>query len=161
MDRQRGISTVGWILIGGLVLIAILVVLPAFTQPNGNQLLPQPQDEQVQEEQGVSVGEIKDNSDRYMGQQVTVVGEIERRVGDYGFVLDEPGVDLNNILVITPQQIDSNRQFNNDPARVSGLVAEFRINEVEQALGVDLNEQEFAGFEGEPVIIANSVELQQ
>ncbi|RJR23782.1 hypothetical protein C4578_03745 [Candidatus Microgenomates bacterium] len=172
--NQAGQSIVGW-LIGLLIILLIIVVaVPLLT---GNQINlfgpgglgeeePTPQVEVTPSpaEERDLIDDITQNPANYYGREVTVSSEVEEVIGSRGLVLDSPGILDDDLLVITssvPGQAEINNFKEGDLVRIMGTVREFNLVETENDLNVDLDDNLFENREGEPVIIANSVEIVQ
>ena len=94
-----------------------------------------------------------DPGGKYIGKVVTVSGEIENvfasthalHLSDHKLlvVTDEPRPDL----------------FVEATAYVTGTVRLFELNEIESELGMDLDDDEFAQYQGEVVIVAELIDL--
>jgi hypothetical protein len=118
-------------------------------------------------ESTVSVGDITEHPDNYIGRTVTVVADLEEVLSPMAFTLDEDdmlqgGID-NDLLVFSRQSsglqpIDD--QWLNNKVRVTGTVGRYTVVELERELGWDLDtrlEAKFKDAETRPVIIATSI----
>lgn len=107
-----------------------------------------------------SVGEISEHPDRFIGQTVTVTGEVETLFGPRVFSLDEDrvfstGVDL---LVLSKSGITKDDQR----VAVTGTVRKFVRAELQKEIvDFDLNPEWLVDFESRPVIIATEVTAAQ
>jgi hypothetical protein len=117
----------------------------------------------------LTVAEVVSNADRYVGQEVTIVGEVNEVLSAMSFNLDEEaplaaGVD-NDLLVLYPKSAnleDLDDQWLNDKVRVRGTVGRMSVVEIEREVGWDLDPKIEAELEDQrPVIIARSVERVQ
>jgi hypothetical protein len=115
------------------------------------------------------VADIQEAPDKYMGQTVTVVADVEEVHSPRAFSLDEDspasgGVD-NDLLVLSPQAgnlSDIDDQWLNNKVRVTGKVGKMQIVEVERELGWDLDpELEMEVEKARAVIIASAVQRVQ
>lgn len=117
----------------------------------------------------VNVAAITGDPNRYLGQTVTVVADVEEVHGPLAFSLDEDaplagGVD-NDLLVLSPKagslsNIDD--QWLNNKVRVTGKVGKLTVIDAERELGWDLTpELEVEVERARAVIIATSVERTQ
>ena len=115
---------------------------------------------------GTRVADIVASPDRYFGQTVTVVADVEEVHSPLSFSLDEDaplagGVD-RDLLVFSPKagnlaNIDD--QWLNNKVRVTGRVAKMTVVEVEREVGWDLDPQIEAEVErASAVLIAQSVQ---
>lgn len=104
-------------------------------------------------ERGVTVNDVLDHPDRYLGRVVSVSAEVEEGprtpqvflLGDRGLlaVSAEPHPEL----------------FVEATAYVSGEVRRFGLEELEQELGIDLDDAQLRRYEGEPVLVVEVVEV--
>ena len=117
----------------------------------------------------VRVADIAGEPDRYLGQTVTVVADVEEVHSPRAFSLDEDspaagGID-NDLLVLYPNSDslrDIDDQWLNNKVRVTGKVGKFTIVEIERELGWDLQPELEAEVEGaKAVLIATSVQRVQ
>ena len=141
-----------WIIIG--VVVLALVALGAFyVNQNG---VPRSESR---------IGQILEKPSDFAGQEVTVSGEVERVIGTRALTIDAPSVFSNKLLVISRNPLEpiggsglDALYSENDRVRVQGTVREFNLREFERILGEDLVDEEFVGWEGRPVIVADTVE---
>jgi hypothetical protein len=114
---------------------------------------------------GVTVADITDNPDNYVGRTVTVEADLEEVHSPMAFTLDEDdmlrgGID-NDLLVFSRQaggleHVDD--QWIDNKVRVTGVVQRFTVVELEREVGWDLNREIEAEVEGRRlVLIANSI----
>ena len=112
------------------------------------------------------VADIAGEPDKYMGQTVTVVADVEEVHSARAFSLDEDspaagGID-NDLLVLSPQAgslSDIDDTWLNNKVRVTGKVGKMAIVEVERELGWDLSPQlEVEVEKARAVLIASSVQ---
>ena len=117
----------------------------------------------------VRVADIAGEPDRYMGQTVTVVADVEEVHSPRAFSLDEDspaagGID-NDLLVLSPAAgslSDIDDQWLNNKVRVTGKVGKMAIVEIERELGWDLQpELEVEVEKAKAVLIATSVQRVQ
>lgn len=108
-----------------------------------------------------SVGAISDNPEDFIGQTVTVTGEVETLFGPRVFSLDEDrvfstGVDL---LVLSRS---ANITKDDQRVTVTGIVRKFvRADLQKEIVDFDLNPEWLVDFESRPVIIATEVTAAQ
>ena len=112
------------------------------------------------------VADIAGSPDRYLGQTVTVVADVEEVHSARAFSLDEDspaagGID-NDLLVLSPQAgslSDIDDTWLNNKVRVTGKVGKMAVLDVERELGWDLNpELEVEVERAKAVLIATSVQ---
>jgi hypothetical protein len=112
------------------------------------------------------VADIAGEPDKYMGQTVTLVADVEEVHSPRAFSLDEDspaagGID-NDLLVLSPQAgslADIDDTWLNNKVRVTGKVGKMAIVEIERELGWDLSpELEVEVEKAKAVVIATSVQ---
>lgn len=101
---------------------------------------------------------IFENTESFVGEQVTVSAQVTSTVSPNGFRLSGQDFGGEPLLVVHGGQASASEDA---VVRVTGTVREFNLTEVESELGVDLQDETFAGFGGEHVIVANNVEILQ
>lgn len=105
-------------------------------------------------DEGVTVGDVNDRPEDYLGRTVTLDGEIEAVHGPGLFTLDGPGVLDDQILVWTPQRgaVSEGREV-----RVTGPVRRMVVAEIERELELDLDPELELAFERRPVMMSGDV----
>lgn len=111
----------------------------------------------------VEPGTIVANPNAYIGQTVTIVGEVEEIFGPRAFTLDEETIAGNtDLLVLAPQNpavnleaIDNN--WLNDGVRITGAVRRMVVADVERDLGWDLDNELEVEYRDRPVVILQSL----
>lgn len=115
---------------------------------------------------GLKVEDLIKNTDRYLGQEVTVVGEVDEVLSPMAFALDEEaaleaGID-NDVLVFYPKASELaplDDAWLNDGVRVVGTVGKMTVVEIEREIGWDLDPKIEAEVEKKgPIVIAKRVE---
>ncbi|HEV2106865.1 MAG TPA: hypothetical protein VGR16_01235 [Thermomicrobiales bacterium] len=102
---------------------------------------------------GITAYDLTHNGDAYLGQTVVVSGEVEDRfLTLHAFLL---GDDRFLVISKEPQP----ELFVEATAYVTGQVRRFHLKEIEAELGVDLDDQLLAEFEGDVFLLARTVEL--
>ncbi len=105
---------------------------------------------------GVTISDIADDPDGYLGETVKVSGEVED-IED-GLVTQHAfRIGSAKLLVITPEPRED--LFVEPTAYVTGEVRQFDLAAVEGEFAIDLDEALLSQYNGDPVIIANEVEL--
>ena len=103
-------------------------------------------------EVNVDISAIVDDTETYVGETVTVSGEVERVITPNAFLFGDA-----MILAISAEGRDD--LFVEPTAYIRGTVQVFDRLEIEELLGLDLDDEQFAEYEGEPVIIVEALEL--
>ncbi|MDP8922205.1 MAG: hypothetical protein M3O34_04925, partial [Chloroflexota bacterium] len=115
--------------------------------------------------QAATVDDIADHPEVYAGKAVTVRGEVGEALGSRSFALEEDDLLFEDaVLVLTTGQMTGRdgRPLAPDalvdrPVWVTGTVRLFNRVEVERDLGIDLDDELFAEWEGRPAIVARSI----
>lgn len=113
----------------------------------------------------VKVADIAAEPERYMGQTVSVIAEIDDILGPKAFTLDEDailrgGID-NDLLVIGRKNagLAIDEQWEDAKVRVTGTVGRWALMEIEREIGWDLDPQiEIERERSGAVLLATSVE---
>ncbi|MDQ4078178.1 MAG: superoxide dismutase family protein [Chloroflexota bacterium] len=102
--------------------------------------------------QDVAVADIVDDPEQFIRQTVRVRGTVSEPISLRAFRLSE---DDEEIAILTMRPLV--RAVEQDEAlRVMGTVREFERDEIEEELGVELEDELAEALEGEPVILATS-----
>ncbi len=154
----------GWkAILGGIVLVGVLAMWGGGIQ--------------AQTRSEPSVGDVADEPENWIGRQVTVTDDVTDVIGRHSFQMGEEGflgLFGGELLVVgakpLPQWVGddfaSSGFFDDDDdfdelegaiARVSGTVRRFNLQDVERELGVDLDDGLFGDYDGDPVLVAQSV----
>jgi len=113
-----------------------------------------------------TVADIVGDPEAHLGQEVTVVGDVDEVFGPRAFTIDEDaliagGLD-NDLLVLgdtsaLPEALDD--QWMDDAVRVTGEVAYLTVGEIEARVGWQFDQALADELEGrQAVLIASSVE---
>ncbi len=100
-------------------------------------------------------GAAQESLEGRRGQQIQVTGEVAAIISPQAFTIGGDDIGENPILVVganIPTGLTSG-----ETVRVSGTVKEFQVPGYEEDLDLDLIDQEFEDFDGDPAIQANSV----
>ncbi len=97
--------------------------------------------------------------DDYAGEEVTLDAAVEEVVGPDAFTISGTGdTYVEALLVVGAEQADELTA--EALVEITGTVRDgFGITDVEDELGVDLDDAVFEGFEGEPYLVADGVEV--
>lgn len=142
-----------WLIAGSTVLVLLTIMaLPLF-------------DENETQNSNTPVGVIAQYPQQFTGNSVEVTGEITDRIGYRAFTIQGQGLIDDEVLVVSEVPLEAvggsgdNYQLfqDNKPVRISGKVDTFNLAQVEDQIGFDLNDEDFAEWNGKPVIITNSI----
>lgn len=100
-------------------------------------------------------GAAQENLEGRVGQQVQLLGEVATIIAPNALTLGGDEIGENPILVVganIPPGVTQGAQV-----RVSGIVKIFQVPGYEEDLDLDLIDQEFEDFDGDPAIQASSV----
>lgn len=90
-----------------------------------------------------------------LGERVTVNGPVTDIYSAVLFKVDDAIGDGNGVLVIAPTTSFTVGQ--GQEVEATGVVQQFELTQLEQTLGVDLDDAAMAEFSGRPVLIAEQV----
>lgn len=99
----------------------------------------------------MDVQELNSNIDQYVGQKVSVAGEIEEKYGPQSFILESGGIFNDEILVVVPKEARglSGQQLRDDAdIVVTGTVRTMTVVELERELSWDFNPEFEMELEG-------------
>lgn len=94
---------------------------------------------------------VADDVSTLVGEQVTVAGEVDDLISTTGFQLD--GISWDVVVLDATQASVSEDDF----VKVTGTVQQFDIAQIEEDFGVDLDDELYEPFDGEFVLVAESV----
>lgn len=99
---------------------------------------------------------FRDDIERYLGLEVSLLGEVRYILSPIAFTLGGAD-DGEPILVITHEELGEL-----SPGQTVAVVAvpgeEFRVVEMERAIGSDLPDEAYADWEGQPFLDASDVQ---
>ncbi len=99
--------------------------------------------------------EFYDEATTYVGQQVTVSAEVSETLSPDSFAIAGA---VDPLLIVEDGEVPAVDE--GQVIQVTGTVQEnFSVTGVEEQLGVDLDDELFTDFEGEPYIMATSGEI--
>lgn len=103
---------------------------------------------------GITVDDILDDPAAYVGQVVTVRGEIAESHGAHWFTIDAPGVLDDEMLVFAqaPAEVVEGREV-----AVTGEVKTLIVSELETEWEVDLDRELEIEFADQPIVIAEAI----
>lgn len=107
--------------------------------------------------------QITENPDNYIGQNVTVTGEVQDVLSDRAFKISGETVG-DELLVfasvdLTQEQLDQAEAFLQDNAnvRVNGTITRATVVEFEEEYGIEFGTELEAEFEKQIVLVADSI----
>jgi len=116
-------------------------------------------DYDAQEASNVTLSDVATETENYIGQEVTVRGEIEETLQDGVFLMDEEALfGGEDVLVMNfdePELLPADMP----EVQVTGMVTEFVLADVEREYGIDLDPELYVDYETKPVIMAASLAL--
>lgn len=102
------------------------------------------------------VSNVDDNAENYYGQNVTVQGDVIQVYNGTMFRIDDPELfGGDDVLVLAPNGGTSVAE--GQRLEISGTVQQYDQTEIEQALGIDIDDALMTELDGQPVIVAESV----
>ncbi|MBZ8182952.1 MAG: hypothetical protein SAL07_02695 [Oscillatoria sp. PMC 1051.18] len=137
---------------GAIALAISAFLLPACTN--------EPEVGITQDEENVTTEEVAENTEDYLGQEITVRSEVNQKVDEAAFTLnDSRFFNGDEILVINATGAPFILPEDDTEVQVTGEVQQFNIVEFEQGYGLDLDPQVYAEYEEQPAIVAQSLAL--
>lgn len=170
MENQEVQTARGRILMAGLLMMFTLVLMISFYLAYNNQ--DQQREGGLAQEnlfgdergQNVSLEEVMSDPDSFVGQVVSVRGEVKKNLGTRGLTVETSGIQPDELLVVSRESLvgvgggpGEALYSEKDGVRVSGVVRTFFLEELEAEIGEDLNEEAYREYEGKPVVIADSI----
>lgn len=110
----------------------------------------------------VTVEELTNNPSEFYGESVTVSGEVMEAVEPAAFRIEG---DDEELLVAGVQQLpkivegEVKEVNEGDRVRVTGEVRQFKMEEIKQDVDYGIDNEYFGDFEGDPAVLASSVEV--
>jgi hypothetical protein len=141
--RGRSGRLLGAIVVGlGVVIVAFGVVWYLLVDATDPDDLPG----------SVRAAEIQDDPELFVGEQVRVIGRVER-------IIPPAVVELDDGLLVAQVPGTAVGQALEEEwlVQVRGEVRMFDLQVIERIAGVDLDPSEWANFTGQPIVIADSV----
>ncbi len=170
MKNKQKNTVLGRVALGGLLIVFTILLMISFYNSDSSSIRDLQQKANKVEifgderGQNVNLEEVAHKPDDYYGKTISVRGEVGQNIGTRGITIESVGLVDDMLLVISrealvgvgggPGEIFYSQ---NDDVRVSGVVREFRIAQIEQELGINLDDETFRVFEGKPVVIADSI----
>lgn len=154
MDNEgQSVTKSQWTLLLGLTLIALIIGVTAFVISD-----------QSYAERESQIEKLANSPTRYYGDAVTLTGNVATVIDSRAITVTGPGVINDTVLVISRQPLvpvggGLDQTFYKEGTRISlsGEARRFDLTEMEKELGVNLVDEEYAQWEGKPVIIAESI----
>ncbi|WOD40223.1 hypothetical protein [Nodosilinea sp. E11] len=129
---------------------------PTTQQPATDQQATDPDDANIQ------VGDLAGNLEDYLGQSVSVRGDVVEAVGQNALILRGDGLFGGDDVVVfnaTGEPIVLTEAGATERLQVTGEVRQVVIGEIAQQYGLTLDEATYGDYENQPAIIAESVAL--
>jgi hypothetical protein len=99
--------------------------------------------------------EFIDESANYLGQQVTISGEVSRSLAPVAFAIAGPA---DPMLIVAEQEIPAVNE--GEFVEITGTMrGSFSVTEVEGRLGVDPEDELYSEFEGEDYVVATEAQV--
>lgn len=105
----------------------------------------------------VTAEEVAEQTEAVEGQTVTIRSEVQQKVGESSFTLDNEGEDI--LIVNVSNQLFLLPTDDELEVQVTGKVATFVLADIEREFGLDLEPEVYAEFEAKPVLLAESLAL--
>lgn len=103
---------------------------------------------------------VTEETEQLIGQTVTIRSEIEKKLGNEGYVVASNEFGGEEILIIDATGTEMMVSDAEDiPIQITGKVVQFIIADIEREYGVGLDANLYADYEQQPAIIAESIAL--
>jgi hypothetical protein len=108
---------------------------------------------------GVSLRDVAESVDQYIGKSITVSGEVSEVIGDRALRIGGAQWIKRDVLVLTREPLPSGAEAprRGDLVQVSGEVARFHRDELNQRTGIVVDQKIAATWEGGTLILADQV----
>ncbi|MEO1298845.1 MAG: hypothetical protein AAFW75_24310 [Cyanobacteria bacterium J06636_16] len=112
-------------------------------------------------QENVTTEEISDEFAQYEGQKVSVRQDVEEVIGKNSFTLDEDQFFGGEELLVIDMTVAGLELIEGEgtEVQVTGELTQFSLDELELGMGIELEPELFADYEGQPVILAESIAL--
>lgn len=146
------------LLIGGLLVLLFAAIVPYLSKYSTIGVSPANQP-------SLAVSDLLKNPNEFMGQRVKVLALVNNNVNTHAMVVDQDDSIMGDeVLVVSKNALEpvggggGDVLFNegNDVV-VTGTVGRFDRQQLEQQLGVPLDPDTFARWNGRPYIVADNV----
>jgi hypothetical protein len=138
----------GW-WVAALAAVALTAALVALAFAVAN-------DESAGPEEGVTLEEVVDDTDEFVGETVTVSGRVERTVGP-GFTIGE---ELDELVLVTPALSPGAlpRISEGDVVQITGTVRDYEGVDFRELYGPTFDTGLFSEFEDQALIVATGID---
>jgi len=109
------------------------------------------------QEENVTSEDVARDTSAVVGEEITIRNTVESTVGDESFVMETEAGEP--ILVVNATGQAFRIPDLTIPIQVTGLVEQFAADAVGQEYGIELDTELYADYEGQPVVIAESIAL--
>jgi len=106
----------------------------------------------------VEIDDILDRPDAYVGERVTIRGEVDDILSANAITVEDEDVADDDILVVSKRPFNEflGRVYEDQDLRLTGVVDRMDLENVESKFGLlDLSEREEREFENQPFLIAD------
>jgi uncharacterized protein YdeI (BOF family) len=102
------------------------------------------------------VSDVDDDAENFYGQTVTVTGPVIEVYNGQMFRVDDPEIfGGDDVLVLAP---NGTAVTDDATVTVTGVVQQYDQSELEQTLGIDIDDALMTELDGQPVIVAEQVD---
>ncbi len=171
MNRSRRNTVFGRAALGGLLVVFTILLIVSFYSSNVNHSGNEDRKDIINKNligdergQNIDLESIVNDPDSFYGQVVSVRGEVDSNIDIRGMTIESAIQSGDKLLILSREALVGigggpgvATYRSDDNVRVSGVVRQFNQAEIEQELGIDLDDEIFSTYEGQPVIIADSI----
>lgn len=153
--------------LAGCLVVQPVAVAAQTSQPAASEAAAPPGQSAIRQ---VTIEQIMKSPDSFYGQDVRIVGGVDRAIGDHAFLLQDSNLLGNEeILVVAAKPIANMTATADDldarsadalvgqTLEIQGSVNQFNAAAFEDRLGSDLQNSLFADWSGRPAILAQAV----
>jgi hypothetical protein len=108
--------------------------------------------------ENISISDLTGSPEAYVGKIAVIEGTIAEQVGQRSFTVGLEGAQGDAATVLVVGAPEGAMRPAGETIQVTGTVYQFDLAEIEQSAGYDLQDELFADYEGEPVIVARDVQ---
>lgn len=161
---KSGLSKTALLKLAAVALLTPTVLLTACESPESASSeaaseMASTDEYETLEASNVTLDEIATDVEQYIGQEVTVRGEIEETIQEGVFLLDEEawfgGEDVLVMNFDEPELLPADAP----EVQVTGTVTQFVLADIEREYGIDLDPELYVDYETKPAIMAQSLAL--
>ena len=134
-----------------LALALAAIILPACTETADNVT--------QQEKENVTAEEVADNTNKYIGQSVTIRTNAINKISPTTFAVTDDDFFGGDTILVVNATGDTQPLPEDTELQITGEVKKFASADFNQEYKLKLNDKDYTKFEGKPAIVAKSIAL--